>query len=288
MSDLPTILSQGDSLVAVELRPPRTELDPAASMETWIDTYHAVRGLARLGTFTFLTDGAVGTNEEDNLRHLVANLGDNMPRDRVVPFLTTKHTLDYCLNYADRAWHAGFQSLVVLGGDSTVGPPRIVPHGSDLRRLVRARQPSLTLGGWANPHAAADVQIEYLLDRDICADFFLTQIVSHHDTAAVERFLNEAVRRQLKLAPVFGIFYYRSANPITLRLLSRFLPVPMTALTEEFEAGTSAVEICARSVAMLRRIGARHLYISNLPTGSAATTLKAILKRAEEIEALRL
>lgn len=43
-------------------------------MEAWIDTYHAVEGLTRLGTYSFLTDGTVGEQEEDNLRHLISNL----------------------------------------------------------------------------------------------------------------------------------------------------------------------------------------------------------------------
>ena len=51
---------QGDgSLSSVELRPPRVELDAAAGRDAWIDTYHAVRGFVRGGTFVFLTDGAV-------------------------------------------------------------------------------------------------------------------------------------------------------------------------------------------------------------------------------------
>ena len=65
----------------------------------------------------FLTDSAVGAREENNLRHLVINLGTDVPRDRVVPFLTTKHTMEFCLAYAERAWQQGFPSLVVLGGD---------------------------------------------------------------------------------------------------------------------------------------------------------------------------
>ena len=81
-----------------------------------------------------------------------------MSRERIVPFLTTKHTLSYCLQYADRAWEASFRSLVVLGGDTTVGLPRVVPHGSDLRQLIRARQSQLTLGGWANPHGDIDAK----------------------------------------------------------------------------------------------------------------------------------
>ena len=67
-------------------------------MEAWIDTYHAVEGLARLGTYSFLTDGAVGAQKEDNLRHLIANLGKDVSREHIVPFLTTKHTLSYCLS----------------------------------------------------------------------------------------------------------------------------------------------------------------------------------------------
>ena len=77
-------------------------------MDAWIDTYHAVQRLTRQGTYVFLTDSAVGAEEEDNLRHLVTNLGRDVPRDRIVPFLTSKHTLDYCYSYADRAHQHGF------------------------------------------------------------------------------------------------------------------------------------------------------------------------------------
>ena len=81
----------------------------------WIDTYHAVRSLTRQDVRVFLTDSAVGLQEENNLRHLVNNLGRDITHDRVVPFLTTKHSLDFCLTYAEQAWQHGFSSLVVLG-----------------------------------------------------------------------------------------------------------------------------------------------------------------------------
>src|SRR6187401_2615615 len=96
-------LRSGRPVIAAELRPPRAELETAASMDAWIDTYHAVRGLTRAGTFVFLTDSAVGSKEEDNLRHLVINLGNDVPRSHVVPFLTCKHSAEYCLSYTDRA-----------------------------------------------------------------------------------------------------------------------------------------------------------------------------------------
>src|SRR5687767_5049429 len=98
--------------MAAELRPPRAELGLADGLDAWIDTYHAVRSLTRQQTFVFLTDSAVGAAEEDNLRHLVTNLGGSVPRERVLPFLTCKHPLDYALSYAERARQHGFPSLV--------------------------------------------------------------------------------------------------------------------------------------------------------------------------------
>ena len=269
---------KGDArVIAAELRPPRAELETAASMDAWIDTYHAVRGLTRNGTFVFLTDSAVGMKEEDNLRHLVINLGSDVPRSHVVPFLTCKHTAEYCLAYADRARQNGFESLVVLGGDKHVGPPRCVEHAWQLREMIRAREAHLALGGWANPHANAASQVQHLMEDRATAEFYLTQIVSHHSRPSVERFLAEAQRRQLALPGMFGVFYYRSANPRTLETLRDFLPVPVDGLREEFGAGATPDDVCARSIRELTESGVRHFYVSNLPIGRAASTLERVL-----------
>jgi len=280
MSTLLEKLRSGADVIAAELRPPRAELAASASMDAWIDTYHAFRSLTRAGTFVFITDSAVGLKEEDNLRHLVSNLGSDVPRTSIVPFLTCKHPLDYCLSYAERAVQHGFDSLVVLGGDKSVGPPRCVEHAWQLREEIRTHQPKLSLGGWANPHAAAASQVSHLLQERETAGFYLTQIVSHHSRAAVERFVGEAERRGLTLPGIFGVFYYRSANAKTLSALKSFLPVPAEALTKEFDAGASADEVCARSIRALREAGVRHFYVSNLPIGRAALTLQRILDRA--------
>jgi hypothetical protein len=252
-------------------------LEASASRDAWIDTYHSVRGLTRSGTFVFLTDSAVGSKEEDNLRHLVINLGVDVPRSSVVPFLTCKHPLDYCLAYADRARDHGFEALVVLGGDKSIGPVRCVEHAWQLREQIRRRVPDLALGGWANPHANPVAQVDHLMQDRAHAEFYLTQIVSHHSRGAVEGFLAEAGRRGLTLPGMFGVFYYRSANPRTLAALKDFLPVPVEELTREFDSGATADEICARSIRALIEAGARHFYVSNLPLGRAATTLNRIL-----------
>lgn len=273
---LTELLNSSQSVVAAELRPPRAELAASEGMDAWIDTYHAVRGLTRHGVPVFLTDSAVGLQEEDNLRHLLANLGTDVPRGLVVPFLTAKHSLEYCLSYAERAWHSRFPSLVVLGGDKHVGPPRCVEHAWELRRAIRQREPHLTLGGWANPNADADTQARFLVDPDFTAEFYLTQIVSHHALDAVARFIEAAGRHGVTTPGMFGVFYYRSANEQTLRTLGRFLPVPVEGLLAEFRSGATPVEICARTIRALRQLGARHFYISNLPISRAERTLRAI------------
>lgn len=270
-------LRSGTRVIAAELRPPRAELEAAASRDAWIDTYHSVRNLTRGGTFVFLTDSAIGSKEEDNLRHLVINLGNDVPRSGVVPFLTCKHSLEYCLAYADRARDHGFEALVVLGGDKSVGPVRCVEHAWQLREEIRRRVPDLALGGWANPHADPVAQVEHLLQERAHAEFYLTQIVSHHSRGRIERFLEEGDRRGLSLPGLFGIFYYRSANPRTLAALNEFLPVPVEELTREFAEGATPDDICARAIRALTNAGARHFYISNLPLGRAALTLHRIL-----------
>ena len=277
--DLLSALGSESSVFAAELRPPRAELAASEGMDAWIDTYHAVQRLTRQGTYVFLTDSAVGAQEEDNLRHLVTNLGNDVPRERIVPFLTAKHSLDYCVSYAERARQRGFPALVVLGGDKAVGTPRAVEHAWQLRALLRQRGTGLTLGGWANPHADPERQIDYLTAPDFNAEFYLTQVVSHHHADRVSRFNAAAERRGLRLPGMFGVFFYRSANPRTLEGLKGFLPVPIEGLTKEFSEGATPEDVCARTIRTLMDAGARHFYISNLPIARARQTLASVLEK---------
>jgi 5,10-methylenetetrahydrofolate reductase len=281
MSDLLTALRGDAPVIGAELRPPRAELAASEGMNAWIDTYHAVRRLTRQGTFVFLTDSAVGAQEEDNLRHLVTNLGTDIPRERIVPFLTLKHPLEYCLSYAERAHQHGFPALVVLGGDKTVGTPRCFEHAWELRDVLRRRDHTIALGGWANPHADPERQVDFLSAPQFHAEFFLTQVVTHHRADSVARFLATVRRRRLELPGLFGIFFYRSANRRTLEALKSFLPVPIDELTREFAAGATPEDVCARTLRVLMDLGARHFYISNLPLARAQTVLATIMEKVE-------
>jgi len=268
-------------LVTVELRPPPSDLQGADGMSAWIDLHHALRRLAEAERFVFLTDNAVGAAEEESLVHVGSNVEEEVDRRRIVPMLTCKHTLDYCLLFASRAVSQGFDAMTVLGGDKDVGPPRCVPHAQDLRAMVRKRLPELALGGWVNPHKAPETQLGYLSALESHADFGLTQIVSHHAPEQVEALLEARERLGVTQPLVFGVFYYRSANPRTLSMLGEFLPVPAAALTREFEAGDDAEEICARTIRRLRALGADKVYVSNLGNGGAHRRLARILERVE-------
>lgn len=271
-------LRSPERFITLELRPPRRDKGPGATLDSWFAVNTAVRRLAAMDTATFWTDSAVGAAEEENLQHLITNLSEDVPRDRICPFLTTKHSLEYCLWYAARAVASGFPALTVLGGDKHVGPPRCVPHGYLLRQRIRERHPDLALGGWANPHRDPVGQVDLLASGDFTGEFYLTQVVSHHDLPAVEAFVREAGARVPHLPGVFGVFYWRSANRKTLERLKDFIPVPMEGVIADFESGMSADEICAKTIRSLFEVGVTRVYISNLTTSKAADRLDAIRK----------
>jgi hypothetical protein len=145
--------------------------------------------------------------------------------------------------------------------------------------MLRERDNALALGGWANPHGDPERQLDYLTAPDFNAEFYLTQVVSHHHAAQVERFVRTAERRGLQVPGLFGVFYYRSANRRTLDALKGFLPVPIAELTAEFGAGATPEDVCARTIRALIDVGARHFYISNLPVLRAQHVLGEILEK---------
>jgi 5,10-methylenetetrahydrofolate reductase len=283
MSILNALLASNKKfLLNVEMCPPRMDLPLEQSVDAWIDSNRLMRRITSLGRYVFMTDGAIGRREEPNLRHVTINLGSEADRSRIVPILTTKHSLEYCLEFARRSYTLGFTSLVVLGGDKSDDTPRCVEHAYELRRLIRKAVPGLTLGGWASPHGGRR-QVEYMLHPEYSADFYLAQIVSHYQTAAIDDFISETERLRVKIPGIFGVFYYRTPNPRTFDLLSKFLPVPVAELTRDFAAMIEPEEICARSVHALVQRGVKNVYVSNLPMATATQTFSRVEARVEQM-----
>ena len=268
-------------LVIAELRPPRADLSSGASMDAWLGMSATVGRLLRKEVPILLTDAAVGSNEEENLQHIINNLDVDAGRGLVCPFLTTKHTLEYCEWYAARALEAGCDTITVLGGDKHVGAPRCVPHGYLLREHLKARFPELVLGGWANPHADIARQTAYLTAEDFCADFHLTQLVSHHHLEVVDAFLEAKAKAGVEQPAIWGVFHYRSPNKKTLERLASFFPVPLEGLLRDFDQGMSATEITAKTIVALRERGIDKVYVSNLNPDRAHRQLKKIVAAVE-------
>lgn len=282
MSLLQALRDSKRFLINVEMCPPRTDLPLEQSVEAWIDSNRLMRKTASLGRFVFMTDGAIGRREEPNLRHVTINLGPEADRSRIIPILTTKHSLEYCLEFAKRSYSLGFTSLVVLGGDNSDGIPRCVEHAYELRRLIRQAEPGITLGGWASPHGGRR-QVEFILDPEYSADFYMAQIVSHYQLRGTDEFLNEEARLGVKIPGIFGAFYYRSASSKTLDLLSQFFPVPAAELKRDFASQIPPEDICAQSILALLQRGVRNIYVSNLPMATATAKLARIESRVEEL-----
>ena len=282
MSLLKALHGSQKFLLNVEMCPPRMDLPLEQSVDAWIDSSRLIRKITSLGRFVFLTDGAIGRREEPNLRHVTINLGAEADRSHIIPILTTKHSLDYCLEFAQRSYTLGFTSLVVLGGDKSDDTPRCVEHAYELRRLIRQRVPGITLGGWASPHGGRR-QVEYMLHPEYSADFYLAQIVSHYQPWAIDEFVSETERLGVKIPGIFGVFYYRSATPKTFAMLSKFLPVPVDELTRDFASHVHPDEICARSVHALIQRGVKHVYVSNLPMPTAVQTFTRMESRVQEM-----
>ena len=276
-------LRRPGSVTTIELRPPEKDIIESSDTNRLATINYSMQDLVLNDFFVFLTDQAVGLSEEESLSYLEANMGPEIPISRFIPFLTCKHTLEYCLNFADRAHSLGCKSIVVVGGDKSVGLPRCVPHSYFLREQIRKRQPEISLGGWINPHKDLLKQIDYLTSGDFLADFYLTQIVSHHSVDLVAEFLEECDKRNVKIPGLFGVFYYWNAKPVTLKRLDDFLPVPIDELTREFDAGDTPEAVVVRTIRALKGVGAKNIYLSNLGYKRVHDRLKKILEQSSVI-----
>ena len=269
-------LQSNKPLIGVELRPPRSDLTRSGAIDSWIDLSHSVRRVVSRDAFLMLTDNTVGQEEEENLQHLTINLTSEVEPWRLVPFLTTKHSLEYCLHYGDRAQLGGLDALTVVGGD-VIGAARCVPHSYELRQQLRERAPGMALGGWVNPHHPTDEQIQFVMDPNFEADYYLTQVVSQHELPMVERWLRATDDAGLNIPGAFGVFFYRNGRRDSLKRLSSFLPVPVDEIAAEFESGISPVKHCANAIIALRKLGIKHIYLCNLGAHRAGALFEQIL-----------
>ena len=254
-----------DSLViAAELRPPRAELGPAAGMDAWIDTYHA-DPRAGAPRPVRLSDRQrrrlAGRGQPPASRHQSrADVGRSRA-DRAVPHVEAHARV--LPAYAERARQHGFPALVVLGGDkASARRAASSMRGSCARPSARAAGRSRSAAGPIRMRRPTR-QVGFLLDDHAHADFYLTQIVSHHDRARCRAFLGEGGSARASGCPASSACSTTAAP--TRRTLNdaraSSCRCRWTHCRAEFASGADAVDICARTVRALVDEGARaHLH----------------------------
>ena len=233
--DLLSALRSGSSVFAAELRPPRAEL--ATQRGHGRVDRHVSRGPAadarRARTCSSPTAPSA-RRRKTTCGTWSLNLGNDVPRDRIVPFLTSKHPTRVppfirrarAPERVQRARGARRRQERRRRRDASS------TRGSS-RKLLRDRDRTLALGGWANPHGDPDRQVDFLdgarFPRRVLPDADRQPSRPSSRWRASSR---RRARRHLTLPGVFGVFYYRSANPRTLDALRAFLPVPTRGANE--------------------------------------------------------
>ena len=191
-----------------------------------------------------------------------------------------KHSLEYCLSYAERAQQSGFPALVVLGGDkASASPRRSSTPGSCGSSFGNAIRRSI-LGGWANPHArcraAGGLPDHARVSGGVLSD------------AGREPPPRRNGRRGSSWPPSRRGVRCRecSASSITgARIRGRWrrweglFRCPPKGCRASSRPARPPEEICARTIRALLDAGARHFYISNLPIGRAQQVLASVLEK---------
>ncbi len=147
-------------------------------------------------------------------------------------------------------------------------------------QTLHERGHGLALGGWANPHAILNVRSIISRRQNFNAEFFLTQVVSHHDANRCRRFVDTTERRGVTLPACSASSSIAAPTPGTLEALRAFCRCRSKGSTREFAAGATAEDVCAQTIRTLINAGARHFYISNLPIARAQRVLASIMRRS--------
>ena len=189
-----------------------------------------------------ITDSAVGAQEENNLRHLVANLGAEAAQ-RPRRAVSDLQALARVLPRLRRPGRAP-QLLVARRARR-----RQAPRPAALRRAcVAAARSTSARGTLSSSWAAGPIRRRRRPRRSIScsiadanADFYLTQIVSHHQARARRRrFSTKARRRGLTMPASSACSTIAARSRRRWRRCRQFLPVPVEELDRGVRRGRHA------------------------------------------------
>ena len=154
----------------------------------------------------------------------------------------------------------------MVGGRSVrPGRPAAFPHAYQLRRWIRERMPSLDLGGWVNPLRDPAQQVDFLLDPGFEAEFYLTQIVSHHHLEQVEALPRRGPPARRALSGRVRRLHLSERQPEDAGAAGQVLPGAGGGDHSRLRGRAIAGgDLRPHACAALREIGVEKVYVSNL------------------------
>ena len=186
-------------------------------------------------------------------------------RVTIVPFLTSKHSIEYCLMHASRAASHGFEALTVLGGDHTAGPPRCVPHARELRALIRQRVPRPRPRRLGQPSSAGNEQVDYLLDDDSKPSSISPRSCLTTASVRWSGFSRRPAGGVCRIQGSSGCFFTGAPLPATLAQAGRLLPGAGRRTDPRIRSRHDARgDLRQLGPRCLSEVGADKVYLSNL------------------------
>ena len=144
-------------------------------------------------------------------------------------------------------------------------------------RRSGARRAAADAGRLGESQSRCERQVEFLQATEFTGEFYLTQIVSHHELEPVAQFMETARGEAESPGPVWRVLLPQRESGDTRDAQ----PVPACACARSGK-GVRLRRHAGRgrrgTIRAMMNVGVRHFYVSNLPLGRAESTLTAILE----------
>jgi len=214
---------------------------------------------------------------------------------RTLLHLTRNHSVAWIESYLNRCRALGFENLLLITGDPLKGarlPSRSfeqvistsraewsgirLKNSVELLKFVRRLAPDLFVGAAHNPFISSAAVMRHLQRKiDAGAQFLVTQPVAYYDSCwfHMERFESYRQTHFPHVPMICGVFnYFVPCTSIGFReedfekryrFWKRLFSFVPDEVRRDYERGLNGIEIMARSIQKLKRLGFYHFDVMN-------------------------
>ena len=271
----------------------------AGSFMSVTDSAAGVLRMSNLTMLRLLEDPGFTT------RHLNAEPA-TWEHKRTLLHLTRNHSVSWIRGFLSSARALGFDQLLLITGDplaqvrlptttaeaaSRMGTEEAGRHrlknSIELLKFVRAIDPDMFTGAAHNPFLKREAATKHLLRKvEAGTSFLITQPVSYYDECwdAMRDFEEQRREHGLDLPVILGVFNYsvpcgpKGYKPETFEKRYRFWKKLFGFVPEgvraDYDLGLEGIEILARSINKLKRMGYFHFDVMNAERNGWTVVLK--------------